>query len=330
MFFQKPYHKHFAVFLWILVKCPFVFSQNITKEKGLTTLVYETPAAFVTAYLPDDIEVGDRISGSFSVLNKGFSAEQLQQSLQLIRKYTFYFSNAKDQTRIMQRMVNVQPEKLVNFLPIKITSSFIFTFEEFPGKSYSKEFVPSGDPILPVSDCISPLHVLLGSPLRLIGTFDGVASNTRVSIGNTILKIMAESPRQCIVEVPINLPISENMEIKVTEDFIPKCSFPVKPVKMTVGYEKVYLRKGEISQITVLISGLKGIANKSQLIIENQNPNIVSITGGNQQKIDITPAMTKNETFYKLNLEAQGINTGEYSVNFKLHLYEDFPDVMEK
>lgn len=328
--FKKTNMKQLFTILLLLFLSQCGFSQTISSEKGLSTLVYETPYAFITAYLPDDIEGGDRLTGSFSVLNKGFSSEQLIKSLAEIRKYTFYFSNLENQTRAMQRMVSIQPEKLVNFLPVKIGSSFIFSFEEYPGKVFSKEFKPSGDPILPVSNCISPYHVLLGSPLRLIGTFDGVASNTRVSIGNTILNVMAESPRQCIVEIPINLPITDKMEIKVAEDYIPKCSQQIFPIKMTVGYEKVFIRKGESVQVNVLITGMKGMTGNAQLVVENLQPNIVSLNGGNFQKIDITPAMTKSDAFYKMSFTVQGLTTGEFSLSVKLNIPEDFPDVMER
>ena len=305
-------------------------AQTATTKNGLTTIVFDTKYAIVTMYLPDDLQSGDKISGTFSIFVAGLSDEQLAFSLAEVRKYKFNFSNPVNHTNVMQKMINIQPDQLVNMFPVNILSSLIISLTESTGKTYTHEIKTITDPLVPVDDCLSPEHVLLGKPLRIIGTFDGSAANTRVSIGSTIFKVLAESPRQCIVDVPFNLTITDNMEIKVMEDFKPKCVQPVTPVKMIVGAEKSFVKKGESTTMYFTVRGLQDMDKPSYLNVVNATPDVVTVKNGNKQKIEINAAQFNGGNEYKMNFSLQAISTGEFSLDFSLDIPEDFPPMIER
>jgi len=315
------------VFCCTGIYCP---AQTVVTEKGLTKLVYNTSDAIVTVYLPDDFQNGDKISGTFNVFNEGIAEEQLQKSLTEVRKYKFNFSNSENQTNVLQRLVNVQPNQLTNLLPIKIYSSLILTLTESTGIAYTKELKPIEDPILPIDGCVVPMHILSGESLRIIGTFDGNASNTRVRIGNIILPVLAESPRQCIVEVPVIPQLAGKVGISILEDLKPKCSATIFLVKMVVGYDRIKVKKGETAQVTLTIKGLEDLKNTALLLVENTTPSLINLKDGNKQQIDITPGMITPTGDLKMKFNVEGIASGEFMLDFKLKLIEDFPDIIER
>lgn len=317
-----------------LVLTIFIFKQSSsqikTSEKGLTTVVFDTKYAVVTVYLPDDLQDGDKIYGTYFTYTAGMTDEQLEQSLAAVRKYKFNFSNPVNHTNVMQTFISCVPNTLMSLLPIKVTKSLILSLSESYTKTYRQELKPIPDPILPVDGCILPQHILLGNPLRIIGTFDGNGGNTRVSINNTIFPVLAESPRQCIVELPEKLNIPDTVEIKILEDFKPKCVQKVIPVKMHMSYDKIKVKKNETANVFISINGLQGLEDTSVLIIENQTPDIISMKNGNKQEIKITPNMLTGSKEYKLTLPVTGINSGELSVQCKLIIPEDFPPDIER
>lgn len=305
-------------------------AQTMTTENGLSTVVFDTKYAIVSVYLPDDLQHGDKIFGTYNVYTAGITDEQLEYSLAQVRKYKFNFSNPDNHTNVMQTMINITPNHLINLLPLKITSSLILSLTETYNKVYKQEIKPVSAPVIPVDGCLSPEHFLLGKPLRITGTFDGNGANTRVSIGNVNFQVMAESPRQCIVEVPEKMVLTDTMEIKVMEDFKPKCTQAVYPVKMTVGYDKIKVKKGETATIFITIKGLQHFGSSVKLTIENTTPEIVSMKNGNKQVIEITPEQVNGAKEYKLNFTVQGITSGDFFVETDLKIPEDFPDVIER
>lgn len=57
-------------------------AQTMTTEKGLTTVVFDTKYAIVSVYLPDDLQNGDKIFGTYNVYTAGITDEQLAFSLE--------------------------------------------------------------------------------------------------------------------------------------------------------------------------------------------------------------------------------------------------------
>ncbi len=306
------------------------FSQTISSQKGLTTIVFDTRDAIFSVILPDDLQNGDNISGTFSFITAGITEAQIEKSLMEVRKYKFNFSNPETQTSVLQKLNNINPFQQINLLPLKITSSLIFNLTESTGKIYSKEIKPDNDPYFTVSDCISPVHFLLGKPYRITGTFDGNAANTRVSIGNTYFPVLAESPRQCIVQIPEKMPAMEKMEIKVVEDFKPKCIQSVIQVKMSVGSDKITIKKGETITVFLTIKGLEGMDKLSFLTVENKTPTVISLKDGNKQNFEITSDMFKEGKDLKMNFDVKGITSGDFSLDFNLDIPEDFPEGIER
>ncbi|HRH57556.1 MAG TPA: hypothetical protein PLS10_07890 [Chitinophagales bacterium] len=321
------------LFLMILTALLFFqnsFGQTISSQKGLTTIVFTTTYAIVTVYLPDDLQNGDKISGTFTVFNEGFSDAQMEKSLEEVRQYKFNFSNPENQTSILQKMVSINPNQLVGLLPLKITSSLILTLTESTGKIYKAVIKPSMAPSVTVDDCLSPEHFLLDKPFRITGTFDGNAANTRVTIGDVPIPILAESPRQCIVQIPEKMKITDTMELKVLENLQLKCKQPVIPVKMIVGAEKISVKKGETTTVYLTIKGLKGMEAPSHLTVENKTPKIITLKDGNKQGIEIIQGMFKGSSDLNMNFTVQGITSGTFELDFNLEIPEDFPPEIER
>lgn len=317
------------IFISLLCMAMLSYSQTISTQKGLTTIVFNTTDAYVTVYLPDDLRNGDKVFGTFEVYNEGLTDEQLAKSLAEVRKYKFNFSNPDNQTSLMQRFINIPTNQLLNLLPLKITSALTITLTEASGKVHTATIKSIDDPILTVDSCLVPTHFLIGEPYRLIGAFDGNGTNTRVSIFNTIFRVLAESPRQCIVQIQDNFVFSDKTVLKVMEDFKPKCAQDVVPVKVKMVAEKSALKKGESINVHVIVRGLKDIALPTQLVINNLTPDIISIKNGNKQVIELNAAMFANNNEMKFDFTITASATGDFELDTHLNLPEYFPGDIE-
>ena len=118
-----------------------------------------------------------------------------------------------------------------------------------------------------------------GEPLTIPGNFDGNAANTNISINNIPCEIIAESPRQTIVEIPQNTAAGE-ATIKIEEqNKKEEHKVNVAVINLTAG--KTNLRRGQKTTINVTVSGLENLENYKndyKISLENQSPQTIAFT----------------------------------------------------
>ncbi|MEO7264696.1 MAG: IPT/TIG domain-containing protein [Ferruginibacter sp.] len=118
-----------------------------------------------------------------------------------------------------------------------------------------------------------------GEPLNIHGNFDGNATNTKVTINNIPCEIIAESPRQTIVEIPQNT-VAGKATIKIEEQN-KKEEHTVNVAVINLSAKKTNLLKGEKTTIRVTVAGLENLdLNNNNFTVEltNQSPQIIAFT----------------------------------------------------
>lgn len=264
--------------------------------------------------MPDDIRQGDAISGTIIAEPNGNNARQLEKNLVELVKYTFSIDGNKyavtDKPATFNWLVHQDRQLTVPLELLYITGT--------KAHELTMQIKPVGNNKPGSYNCVIPSHALTAAPMRITGNFDGDLSTTKCLLNNQPMDILAESPRQCVVQFPQNA--QGPGTVQVNENGESKCERNISGVDMQVTTGKLNLRKGENTYIDVKVTGLQNLPDKALLTITNMTPGVVAITNGNLQVIPIWPPADSAGGTFSLHCPAVSITTGNFSVNINLDL----------
>ena len=303
-----------AVFsLFLLVPASIIWAQTISSQKGLTTAVFSTRHGNVKIYLPDDIRPGDVISGTVVAEPNGNNARQTEKNLAELVKHSVNVDGNKciisEKPETFKWLVQLDGQLTA---PVELLNAGAVKVAELKYQSIRPAI--GTDPVN--YGCVIPSHALTAAPCKIGGNFDGDASNTKCSLNNQPMQILAESPRQCQVQYPQNAGGSHAMQ--VSENGKEKCTRQISGVDMLVTTGDLNLRKGQNTYIDVKLTGLQNLPDKAVLTITNITPNVVTMTNGNLQVIPVWPTADSAQGTFSVHCPAVSITTGNFSVNINL------------
>ncbi|HYV24690.1 MAG TPA: hypothetical protein VE969_05585 [Pyrinomonadaceae bacterium] len=150
-----------------------------------------------------------------------------------------------------------------------------------------------------------------GRPLLVPGPFDGDSSNTNVKIGVTDAKVIAESPRSAVVDVPKTTVGPSNINVNDNGN---SASGSFRGLKIDLTAPKTSLLKGESTELHVEVQGLQGITQPVPIQIQNQTPQNINLTGGNTQNIIINPSQVSSSGTYNSSTGITGTGSGGFNI----------------
>jgi hypothetical protein len=134
----------------------------------------------------------------------------------------------------------------------------------------SRPAVPAGEvpvketPLSPTSAAISaPPTCASGDPMRIAWRFDGDSANTRVRVGGQPARVIAETPRSCVTQIPADVPPGP-VEILVTERGRTR-RLRIAAIRLRMSADQPDLRRGESTKFHVVVEGLNGIPDVAWL-----------------------------------------------------------------
>lgn len=305
--------------LFLLVPASITWAQTITTQKGLTIAVFSTSSGTIKVYLPDDIRPGDVISGRIIVEPNGKNAKQVEKNLADLKKYSVGFNDEKFSVNNTDNpfQILVHPDRQVQS-PMELLNVRGFKAQEL--------FIlakPVNEQKPTPTECMIPSHALTGSPLRVTGPFDGNSSNTKCSLDNKPLEVLAESPRQCIISYPVEARGIQTLNVQETER--QSCTQTISGVEINISAGKLDLRKGERTYIDIAITGLQNLPDTAMLTLNNITTAVIVMQPANNVVIPLSPDSTSSGTF-KRRFDIQSIRTGSFTVDVNL----DLPDAGDK
>lgn len=300
------------LFLLFFVMLHAAFAQTISTQKGLTTAVFTLPEGTITVYLPDDIRSGDFISGTIQVVPAGKTARQAEKNLGRLTKFMVELGGQRFAVPGIRGTLQHQLDNISSLHRfLRILNS-----EGVQAGETIIRCMPARQPSLQ-SGCSVPTHALTAAPFRVTGSFDGNSSNTQCRLGDQPAAILAESPRECIMQFPVSG--SGMQRLVITENGMQECSGTVSGVEMQVTSGRLSLRRGERTFIRVDITGLQGLHDTARLTLTNRTVDIILMQPSDDFVLLLPPDSVANGN-YTGRFDVQSIRPGNFSVNVDLDL----------
>lgn len=277
--------------------------------KGLVTLEFSLKEGKIKVRLPEDILPGETVSGTVISEPAGNTEKETSRNMESLQKYSLNLLDG----------VNGKLS-LTNHFLVSIQSASPSVELASGNKVISTLAIPVKNNPATASSVSVPTHALTEGPLRITGPFDGDAANTKCSIDGSPMEILAESPKQCIVQMP---QISSGPHTITIADNGHTTEKKVSAVNMDVSAGKLNLQKGEKTYVEVAITGLQDLPADATLTVVNNTTGIVTMAGGESQAITIPPAGISGAGTFNKRFDLQSTRTGSFAVTINLDLPEN-------
>jgi hypothetical protein len=280
-------------------------------EGGLHSVFFYTPQGKIRVNLPDDIAIGDIISGTLIATASGKNDKAQAKNLKSLKDYILEIDGQKTSAG-------------ENWGKWKMPDSkeLLITLKNKKGKIVSQTQIP----LLPEYPTQKPGEFTLprmgqaGISLPVKGKFNGDFSDTDCRIGDRKLKLWAESPRKVIVESPMD-PIGL-MDIILKEGDV-ELEGEYRNIGLTLNAPKLKLKSGETTELTVTVKGLEGLDEQIPLNLENKTPKVVKMEGEQDTVIMIHPEEVKADGIYTYRTVVTGIMPGNFRITALIEIPED-------
>ncbi len=281
-----------------------------TAQTGLVQKEFTVKEGKIIVSLPDDMRQGDIISGTVIAEPSGNNEKEKNRNAALLRTYkvsagTIVTSVSDQRQPIKFNIAESKPAFLV------LSDSRNNTINSLPVSLIND---PSPSP----SAITMPTHVMTESSFLITGPFDGDIATTKCRIDGKEMEILAESPRQTIVTMPL-VPSGAHT-ITIEEKGI-GTNEKISAVNMALSSPKTMgLFEGEKTTITVEITGLQDLPSDATLTVTNLSASTVILSGGITQVITITPSQVRGNGTFRQIFNAQSLAVGNFDVNANLQL----------
>ena len=245
---------------------------------GLQTTTLASLHGTVRVYLPEDIRVGDTISGTVEIEPAGATPEERQRNGATLSGVVITLE--EDETPASDGFVYWQVPVIEYGTPATLV------LRDPSGAEVGRTTVP----VNPVPDRIGPLDqplpsdyelppiVQFGNPFTITGPFDGQFTTTAVDCGGE-LTVLAESPRTLIARAPLDLVGRHPMTLSEGETVTTR---EVNVIQLHLSAGKLDLLRGETTMVTAEVIGFSGLEPEAYPIefeMINHSPETVTMEG---------------------------------------------------
>ncbi|MDQ2856824.1 MAG: CHAT domain-containing tetratricopeptide repeat protein [Acidobacteriota bacterium] len=271
---------------------------------GLCITTFTTPLGVIKVNLPDDMAAGDTISGTVTPEATGQNDAERAQNLIELKRHVFVVEG-------QQTLVGAKTFSWTIPRPLNPNSKNISLLQR--GQNVVTTTIPiAATPPPSPSGFTLPTGGQQGRLIQIKGPGNGIFSpQDYVKVGGTLLPPLAESPRSLIVRNasesvgPTNIDVHEN-------GVGMQC--PFRNIGINLSAPKLALIRGETTTLHVVVVGLGGVAGDQSLDLENTSPNVIRMTGGDRQHINIHPSELRPDGTYSMDRTLAGIMAGSFGV----------------
>ena len=269
---------------------------------GLFITTFDTPQGKIKVNLPGDMAAGDTITGTVETEPKGNNdAERAQNQSELNGEVI----------EVGGQKTKVGDKKISCVLPTTLTSDA----KTIVLRRNNQRVASSEVPILPTppstpTQFTIPTGGQQGRPIQIQGPCNGTsAPQDSVTIGGTLAPVLAESPRQIIVQNTSNTVGPTNI---VCNENGAHLECPFRDIGIKLSAPKLNLLRGETTTLHVVVMGLSGI--KENVPLDLNVTGVVQMSGGNDQHIDIPSTQVQADGTYSRDFTLTGTKGGSFGV----------------
>ena len=303
-----------AITLLSIAKTPLaprVLAQNAAgyrveskSANGLYVTTFTTPHGLIKVNLPDDMAAGDTISGTVTAEATGQNEADRAQNLAELKRHVLVVEG-------QQTLVGAESFGWSIPRRLDTNSKNISLLQR--GQRVANTTIPisATQPPGPPQFTL-PTGGQQGRLLQIKGPHNGIFSpQDYVKVGETTLPPLAESPRSLIVRNASKSVGPTNIESRENGVGM-QC--PFRNIGINLSAPKLDLIRGETTTLRVVVLGLGGVAGDQSLDLENSTPNVIRMSGGDRQHINIRASEVRPDGTYSLDRTLTGIMAGGFGV----------------
>jgi hypothetical protein len=167
-----------------------------------------------------------------------------------------------------------------------------------------------------------PIYAQAGRPIRFDGKFNGDFSDTQAHMNEQEVDKLAESSRQMVVVSPMEQIGTTTVDL---DEGNHNAEFKLRNILLEPSIDKSKLKKGESTEIVVIVRGLEGLEDEIPLQIENKTPNLVKMEESGL--ISIQPEDVQEGGVYTFRTVITGIMPGNFNIRASIVLLCEKPEV---
>ncbi len=257
----------------------------------------------VSVYLPNDMAAGDTISGVVYAEPQGNNDAERRSNADTLNGYVVDVGDAH--VRVADHVLRYVVPAGAGALRLVLRNS---------ARSIGAANVPLAAPAAtPAQMSVAPF-AQAGRPMQVLGPFDGDLTNTQAAIGGHSALVLAESPRQAVLLSP-NTPTGP-VSVEVREG-THNISAVYNNVSVSLSAPRTTLARGERGVITLQVQGLQGL--HTAVSVELRASPTISLQGGNQQVIPITPNAFNPQGAFSRQIPFRVVAVGPFDVTARLN-----------
>ena len=245
---------------------------------GLHTTTLASLHGTVHVHLPEDIRVGDVVSGAVEIVPAGATPEERERNGATLRGVVIALE--EEETPASDGSVSWQVPAIDYGTPATLVlrdpSGAEVGRTTFPVNPVPDAHGPVDQPL--PGDYELPPIVQFGSPFTITGPFDGEFVTTALDYGGE-LTVLAESPRTLIARAPMDLLGQHTMTLSEGETVV---SREVNAIQLHLSAGKLDLLKGETTVVTAAVTGFADLDPEAYPIefeMINHSPETVTMEG---------------------------------------------------
>lgn len=270
---------------------------------------FETREGKITVFLPP-LSSGATISGTVYLEPDGRTEKERGANLTVLKQaYNLTLDNLNVPVQSNSFQLQI-PTTQGSSVPLRLTTS---GGQLIKSEQLQLTSLPSSAIRISI-----PPYVVSGDVTALPGNFDGSSKTTSLKINGENITVIAESPAALYFNAPATQTGPSTIECS---DKGKTKTARINVVSLGLSAEKTNLRRGQQTQIHIKVTGLEGINEKVPLTIENRSPAVITLEGGNNQRVTILPADTQ-EGVYNTTRNIQSLITGGFSVTVLILPYQ--------
>jgi hypothetical protein len=258
---------------------------------------------YIQVNIPQGIYPGDTISGTMLLSPAGSTAKEQARNEASLNEYI---------VEILDKQTPVAEGDFTFTIPVGTTAFNIGLKSKTGTTLLSKQAITTnGTPPPSRRDLVAPTFITAGTPFTCYGSFDGKLGSSHAKFDGQEATKLAESPRTMVVLPPaaktgaIKLDVGENSR---------NGSCMMNSLSVTLSQPYQWIWTGGQSEVTVKVYGTTGLKNPINLQLENDNPSIAKLDGGDKQIISIEP----NTDGYSIVRKVKGLKSGRFTVRVSI------------